>query len=125
MESTERNPAGLMSMSGAVDARATMRHLLIARVVFQWSDDCGSQKVGRGYTRDISQKGAYVFSPERPPKGAQMTIHIYLPALAGDSKLLSLQAECLVLRVEPDANAKNGIAWGFAVSNQHVTLSAV
>jgi hypothetical protein len=123
MASAERNLASVLK--GSSDARANMRHLLNARVVFQWNDDTGFQKVGRGHTRDISQKGAYVVSPERPPKGAYLTMHIYLPALVGDSKLLSIQAECQVLRVEPNARVESTIGWGFAVSNQQVTLSTI
>jgi len=106
----------------ALDVRATVRYMLHARVVFHWNDNEGYQKVGRGHTRDISQKGAYIVSPERPPNGAQVSLNIYLPALAGDTRLLSLETQGQVLRVDSSNEAADPAGFGFAVSNHQVTL---
>lgn len=121
-ERTEQtNPPVFRGVS--TDLRTMVRYLLHARVVFRWNDDDGSQKAGRGQTRNISQKGAYVVSPERPPKGAHIYMNIYLPPLPGDTRVLSIEAEGQVLRVESDTEADNSARWGFAVSNHQVTLS--
>jgi len=105
-----------------LDVRTTVRYMLHARVVFHWNDNEGFQKVGRGHTRDISQKGAYIVSPERPPNGAHVSLNIYLPALAGDTRLLSLETEGQVLRVDSVREPADPAGFGFAVSNHQVTL---
>jgi hypothetical protein len=105
-----------------LDVRTTVRYMLHARVVFHWNDNEGYQKVGRGHTRDISQKGAYIVSPERPPNGAHVSLNIYLPALAGDTRLLSLETEGQVLRVESGRESADPTGFGFAVSNHQVAL---
>jgi len=107
----------------SLDARTTVRYALHARVVFQWDDEDGLQKVGRGHTRNISQKGAFVVSPEIPPQGVPITLNIYLPALAGDTRLLSLEAEGRVLRGESNCEPNGPSVSGFAVSTHRVSLS--
>jgi hypothetical protein len=107
-----------------LDVRTTVRYMLHARVVFHWNDDEGFQRVGRGHTRDISHKGAYILSPESPPNGAHVSLNIYLPALAGDTRLLSLETQGQVLRVDLDLTREpaDPAGFGFAVSNHQVTL---
>lgn len=100
-----------------------VRHLLHARVIFHWNDDEGSQRAGRGQTRNISRNGAYVVSPEHPPKGAQISMIIYLPPLPGDTRMHSIEAQGQVLRVEPKPQAEDSAGCGFAVSNHRVILS--
>jgi len=100
-----------------------VRHPLHARVVFQWNDDDGSQRAGRGQTRNISQNGAYVVSPERPPKGARISMSIYLPPLSGGTRVRRIETQGQVLRVDPELQAEDSAGWGFAVSNHQVTLS--
>jgi hypothetical protein len=108
----------------ALDVRASVRYMLHARVVFHWNDEEGFQKVGRGHTRDISQKGVYVVSPERPPNGVDVSLNIYLPALAGDTRLLSLETHGQVLRVDSDSTHEpaDPAGFGFAVSSHKITL---
>jgi hypothetical protein len=107
----------------SVDSRTAVRYALHARAVFQWSDGEGYQKVGRGHTRNISQKGAYIVSPELPPQGVSISLNIYLPALAGDSRLLSLQADGHVLRCEKNNEGEPFAGAGFAISAQRVSLT--
>lgn len=107
----------------SLDSRAAVRYALQARAVFHWNDGDGFQKVGRGHTRNISQKGAYIVSPELPPQGASISLNIYLPALAGDTRLLSLQADGLVLRREMNCEREASSGAGFAVSAQRVSLT--
>ncbi len=101
-----------------------MRHSLRARVVFCWNDNDGSQKAGRGETRNISQNGAYVVSLDHPPKGAHISMNISLPALPGNMRVLSIEAEGQVLRVDTEPQAEDSAGWGFAVSNHQLILSS-
>ena len=107
-----------------LDARRTIRYMLHARVVFHWTDTEGSQKVGRGHTRNLSQKGAYVVSLEHPPTGAHVSLTIYLPALGVETRLLSLTAQGHVTRVDSNLLEKQEgkTGFGFAVSNHQVML---
>lgn len=106
-----------------MDLRTMVRHSLRARVVFRWNDENGSEKAGRGQTRDISQKGVYVCSPERPPHGASVCMNIYLPPLPGDTRVFSIEAVGRVLRVEPSTERETCAGSGFAVTNHQVRLS--
>jgi hypothetical protein len=107
-----------------VNLRVTVRYALQARVVFQWSDEEGASKVGRGRTRNISQRGAYIEAPDPPPSGTQIAMSIYLPALGGEARVLRVEAEGRVMRVEPGQETESGMASGFAVANHEVTLSS-
>jgi len=107
-----------------VNLRVAVRYALHARVVFQWSAEDGAHRVGRGRTRDISQKGAYIVAPESPPSGTRVAMSIYLPALGGEARVLRVDAEGRVTRVEPHQETESGITSGFAVANHEVTLSA-
>ena len=51
------------------------------------------QDQGRGETRDISPKGAYVLTSRCPPRGAIVAVIIYLPMLEGEDRILSIEAE--------------------------------
>jgi hypothetical protein len=107
----------------SLDSRTAARYSLHARAVFQWNDQDGFQQVGRGHTRNISQKGAYIVSAELPPQGVSISLNIYLPTLAGDTRLLSLQAEGNVLRCELNCEREPSSGSGFAISAQRVSLT--
>ena len=100
-----------------------VRHLLHARVIFRWNDDHGSNRAGRGLTRNISQNGAYVVSPEHPPIGSHISMSIYLPLLQRDMRVLSIEAQGQVLRVDIEPQLEDSAGSGFAVSNHQVILS--
>jgi len=115
-------PGGRNDSAGTTrDLRAVVRYALEARVVFTWTDDQGMQQKGLGWTRDISPKGVYVLALDCPPCRAQVTMSIYLPVPAQPSRVLSLEAEGPVLRVDP---ARDGGCCGFSVGHERVKLCA-
>ncbi|HXZ11712.1 MAG TPA: PilZ domain-containing protein [Candidatus Sulfotelmatobacter sp.] len=116
--------ADAQARTASVNLRVSVRYALQARVVFQWSAHDGAEKVGRGRTRDISQKGAYIETEDFPPAGTQVAMSIFLPALGGDACVLRVDAEGRVVRVDEKQETVSGIASGFAVANHEVTLSA-
>ena len=116
----EMNPS--FSRGAAKDARATLRYALQTEVAFSWICADGSSKDGRGQTRDISQKGAFVESPSYPPKGASVKMSIRLPATLNTSKSLRMEAQGRVVRVEPGCEPRGPTVCGFAVSTEQVSL---
>ena len=100
------------------DARNAVRYNLQARTTFRWEDSSGRSRELQGLTRDVSQKGAYLVAPECPPRGASVIMNIFLPPLAGETRLLSIEAQGRVLRTEKTA----GGHMGFAVASDRVNL---
>ncbi len=116
--------ADARATTASLNLRVSVRYALQARVVFQWNAHDGAEKVGRGQTRDISQKGAYIETEDSPPTGTRVAMSIFLPALGGEARGLRVDAEGRVVRVEPRQETESGVASGFAVANYEVTLSA-
>lgn len=81
--------------------RKALRYVLQTSVVFSWIDRDGITQKGRGYTRDISTRGAYVNCSGCPPQGTSIAMSIYIPLLMGEGRFLRIQTEGCVLRVEP------------------------
>ena len=109
-----------LSTSGPKDARKIVRYTLRAKAIFTWKDRAEVQSEGRGETRDISPKGAYIVSGRCPPRGAAVAITIYLPMLEGESRILSIEAEGRVTRVEP--SSISGDFGGFSLLYNRVAL---
>lgn len=104
------------------DLRATVRYSLRARVVFTWSDGQGRGHEGEGFTQNISRRGVFVLGASCPAKGDRITLAIFLPALASETRELRIDAVGRVLRVEhakPPADKT-----GFAVSHESINMCA-
>jgi hypothetical protein len=104
------------------DSRASVRYSLDAEVTFHWRGPGGLQRQAFGYTRDISHKGEYVVARECPCQGTRVSVYIHLPQLVGEKRVLRIEAEGHVLRVEASGDREN--EFGFAVSNDRVNLRA-
>jgi hypothetical protein len=104
------------------DFRAATRYALQVKVVFTWRDPAGSSREGRGETRDISQKGAFVIARDCPREGTAIAMNIYLPPLVGEKAPLRIATQGRVLRVEI-CGAATGES-GFAVASERVILCA-
>jgi hypothetical protein len=102
------------------DRRAGVRYALHARVVFGWKDSSGRQKESRGHTRDVAQKGTFIVAPECPPKGAAVTLSIFLPVTAGERRMLRMDADGSVMRAERPSGQP--FLNGFAVSHKRMNL---
>jgi hypothetical protein len=103
----------------ARNQRLAVRYELRARVEFCWVDEKGASCHGLGRTRDISTKGAYVIGAVRPPKGTLVAMNIVIPLPGAAPRILRVQAEGQVVRVEPGGGRAD--AGGFSVENQRVT----
>jgi hypothetical protein len=102
------------------DRRGGLRYALHARVVFGWQDASGNRKESRGHTRDVAQKGTYIVATDCPPKGAVVSLSIFLPINAGDKRILRMDADGSVMRAERPAGQP--FLNGFAVSHRRMNL---
>lgn len=122
MQTTTHQPTTTTPKPGQrpPDRRTGVRYALHARVVFGWRDAAGQQKESRGHTRDVAQKGTFVVSPDGPPKGAAVTLSIFLPVTAGEKRMLRMDADGSVMRAERPAGQP--FLNGFAVSHKRMNL---
>jgi hypothetical protein len=91
--------------------RASIRFPLEAAVAFWWMDANGSRQQGKGSTRDVSERGAFVFATKCPCVGSSVELRIPLEGLP-DTTRINLAGR--VVRVE-QAHEGKGIG-GFAIS---------
>jgi hypothetical protein len=104
------------------ELRATVRYSLCARVVFRWRDESGQPREGRGCTRDISPRGAYVLASAGPPRGASVAMNIYLPTVATGARNVCVETTGQVLRTDPSGA---GSCVGFSIRNERMVLCTI
>jgi hypothetical protein len=107
------------------ERRVALRYALHARVVFAWDDAKGEKHESRGHTRDLGQKGAFVFAKECPERDTAISLSIFLPVTGSEKRVLRLEVEGRVLRSGvpgAGANVNGPASLGFAVSHQRVNL---
>jgi hypothetical protein len=102
--------------------RSQIRYPLRTPVIYKWQDTSGSQRRARGWTRDISEAGAYVLSNQCPKKGEIVELTFKLLGFARqhtsrDKNQLEMGGE--VVRVDFAEIA--GVGLGFAVRSKSVT----
>jgi hypothetical protein len=98
--------------------REQIRFPLRAPVVYHWTESGGMQCHAIGWTRDISEAGAYVSSCRCPNEGDSVELKFRLLATrqqrsAGDGKVLEMSGK--VVRI--DRTRSGGVNVGFAVRN--------
>lgn len=84
-------------------ARATIRFPLEAPVAFWWTDRNGKRRDGEGSSRDLSERGAFVFATACPPVGARVELKIPLEGLRDTTEI---ELVGCVIRVELARNGK-------------------
>jgi PilZ domain len=99
--------------------RRQIRYPLRTPVVYRWLDNTGLRRRARGWTRDISEAGAYVLSSQCPQKGEFVELTFKLLALREkqtpkNSEHLEIGGE--VVRVDVAEIA--GTAVGFAIRSK-------
>jgi hypothetical protein len=107
------------------ERRVSLRYALHARVVFAWDDPQGEKHESRGHTRDLGQKGAFVFAKECPERDTAISLSIFLPVTGSEKRVLRLEVKGKVLRSGvpgAGANVNGPASLGFAVSHQRVNL---
>ncbi|MGH9688854.1 MAG: PilZ domain-containing protein [Candidatus Acidiferrales bacterium] len=102
--------------------RSAVRYTLRAEVIVSWTGQGGIAEECRGYTRDISPGGAYVFTTSLPPLGQPVRMSIRLPMFDGEVSVPCVAVKGRVLRVDEDRD--RCVASGFSVCNEKVTLCA-
>jgi hypothetical protein len=95
--------------------RRQIRYPLRTPVIYRWLDVNGLQRRAKGWTRDISEAGAYVLSSHCPPKGEFVELKFKLLAVRDqrttkNNEHLEMGGE--VVRVDVAENA------GFAVRSK-------
>ncbi len=85
---------------------------------YLWEDQPGNRLQGEGMSRDISVKGAFIFSPSPPPIGATVELDVAIPGFDA-APIVGLKGEARVLRVKHGAEEGTN---GFAVVGQGFTL---
>jgi hypothetical protein len=96
-----------------------MRYPVKAPVSFRWKDENGNQRQGEGTSRDVSETGTFVFAPGCPPVGADVALKIFLVAMPGATKMVRVEVDGRVLRVEQATAAASS---GFAVLTKDAIL---
>jgi hypothetical protein len=74
----------------------------------------------KGRSRDISERGAFVFASNCPPLGVKIGLRISLPEYPGIAQGLRVDIEGRVLRVDRAGGEPE--ACGFAVSSDEAML---
>jgi|SRR5690242_15162101 len=95
-----------------------MRYRLDLPVTFRWQDQQGRQRVGAGFTRDVSAVGMFVFSDVVPQPDEVLHCEVKLPRLR-DSGCVPVTVTARVVRVN------SGTDWrqqGFAVVGRMLQL---
>jgi hypothetical protein len=111
--------------SDGLDRREHFRFDVRATAMFRWEDGDGIQHWGEGVTRDISSKGMFVCCnpiDTLPPGKADVKIVVTLSPLRDAGRRLQLEAEAVVIRVEPMVEPKP--IRGFAVLNRSHRLKS-
>jgi hypothetical protein len=96
-------------------ARRTLRFLLQTAVTFQWINGDGEPRQGEGRSRDLSEHGAFVFAPNCPPVGANVSVKIDLDGIPEEIGPLPVEVDGEVLRVEKSPAERGMLTSGFAI----------
>jgi hypothetical protein len=108
------------SSGECLERREQTRYGLRAIVDFEWRDAEGVSHRGQGLTRDISIKGMFIRSDSQPPAKTDLHLELSFRSVAGAFTNLRMNAEALVIRVEPASSP--GMDLGFAVLNRSCKL---
>jgi len=100
------------------DRRIALRYSLRAHVDFTWEDENGVAREGRGYSHNISAKGARLIAADCPSPGTAVTLNVYFPSPTDDGAVLRMKAVGRVLRVGDG----NGGWSGFAIQSERMSV---
>jgi hypothetical protein len=94
------------------------RYELELPVTFRWRDQQGHERVGAGFTHDVSAMGMFIFSSDLPPRDGILHCEIKLPRLR-DAGCVPVLVSGKVVRIETGADWRQQ---GFAVSGEMLQL---
>jgi hypothetical protein len=102
-----------------VERRNAVRYQLCIPVIFSWEEEEGMRHRGEGMTRDISEVGVFISTPNCPQIGSVVEVQVLLSTQPGHSSA-SLKSKMHVTRVENEPQEMRGS--GFAVAGKAFTL---
>ena len=91
------------------------------RAVFTWGSREGTEKRGKGVTRDISAGGMYLYTKTPPPVGSSIKLDLLLPRVRGAMEALRMKVMGRVVRVHPPDEGERQIS-GFATVTDRFVL---
>lgn len=99
-----------------------MRYPVRASLTFCWRDADGSNRQGKGWTRNISEEGALIASAKCPAQGDQVDLVLQLPPgrSATPSSVFRMDMKAEVVRLLLDSSGRN--IRGFAVRKCNTEL---
>jgi len=120
LEIDEASSSGSRDMEPTPEARRQMRYPLRAPIAFEWIGRDGMLHEGKGHSRDLSERGAYVLTRTSPSVGATIHLVIRFPQSEQDNRARRIEMEGRVVRVELLLAGKAN--WGFAVESTQAIL---
>jgi hypothetical protein len=89
-------------------------------VYFSWRDRGGVVHNGRGFTRDTSSQGVYIYAESVPPLDTEIHIDIHFSFMFEDLRKLRMCAKANVIRLESEEISER--ACGFVVSSNSFAI---
>src|SRR5947209_20591164 len=96
-----------------MERRECTRYRLACQVRFSWANEQQERFHGRGVTRDISARGAFILTAACPPDAATIHLKILIAPDPPDAPTATHRGDPQVLRVEQVAGGQGQS--GFAV----------
>ena len=93
-----------------MERRKNRRYSVSAPAFCWWEHAEGKSEVAQGTTRDISHRGAFIFSMLLPSPGAHIEVDVYLPSVGLTPRSVRLHGEGRVLRVSQAESDPSGFA---------------
>ena len=103
-----------------MERRECTRYRLGCQVRFSWKNEEQERFHGRGITRDISARGAFILAAACPPAAATVHLKILIAPDPPDAPTARLRGDAQVLRVEQDSGGQG--QGGFAVVTKGFAL---
>ena len=92
-----------------MERRKGRRYPLRAPAFCWWRHADGETRVTQGTSRDLSHRGAFIFSVSLPSPGAHVEVDVYLPSTGLTPRSVQLHGEGTVLRVSQPGNHQSGL----------------
>ena len=109
-----------MSLGEPLERRKHTRFSLRLPVHFEYQDQEGVVYGEKGFTRDISLQGVYVYAESPPPTDAEINLVVYFTSLLEADKNVKWSVRARVIRLESTSiNERFG---GFSSVTENFTL---
>jgi hypothetical protein len=101
-----------------IERRRAIRYPLQLPASFSWQDEKEIVRQGDGLTRNISEKGAFVYAAILPPIGSSVELHFSLPALSDLGRKMHVQHTGETLRLGGTEQGEH--SGGFAITSRKI-----